>query len=318
MTRRLLVTGGTGTTGPAILTKLAASGWNVVALARRDVSLPVAETLTGDLRSPLGLARTARRSNPDAIVHFASPRGDTPRSATTEIFGTLALAVAWQRGPFVYASSQRIYRKSDGLITEDGTTVEPENWYDRGKVGGEWLVSTLAHTRTRGPGIALRIPLVFASSPSTRPQMLSMIVEACRNQRSFVFDSEDDANLSGSSWMGDDDLASAVASSLTLARSTILNVASGFVTWKDLVHHVSERLAIEPRIVVRERGPLAEDEIRLPHARGSLNISRMQKALGLLFESDWRVIVDRFIEASKSAFDPGRNSVTGATRIEGE
>ena len=69
MTRRVLVTGASGVFGRDIAARLARAGADVVALARREVSIPGVEFVAGDIRNP-GVVEQAMKSC-DAVAHLA-------------------------------------------------------------------------------------------------------------------------------------------------------------------------------------------------------------------------------------------------------
>jgi len=69
MTRRVLVTGASGVFGRDIATRLARAGADVVALARREVSIPGVEFVAGDIRDAAIVEQAMKGC--DAVAHLA-------------------------------------------------------------------------------------------------------------------------------------------------------------------------------------------------------------------------------------------------------
>ncbi len=67
--RRVLVTGASGVFGRDIATRLSRGGADVVALARREVSIPGVEFVAGDIRDPAIVEQAMKGC--DAVAHLA-------------------------------------------------------------------------------------------------------------------------------------------------------------------------------------------------------------------------------------------------------
>src|SRR3712207_2867395 len=122
----VLVTGGSGLLGRAVVDRLAASGHRVRVLSRRspDERSPSVEAVRGDLRTGSGLAQAV--AGADAIVHCASdPRG----FQDVDLAGTERLL----------AAARQVGRPHVVYISIVGADRIPYAYY-RAKVGAERLI----------------------------------------------------------------------------------------------------------------------------------------------------------------------------------
>lgn len=141
---RILVTGGTGFIGRALVEGLMARGHSVATLSRRAEGLPSVKHHSLDVRSDEAIAVA---SDADGVVHLAGLSNASLSHRDPLLFnrvnalGTLAVLEGARRGGgrVVFASSQRIYRPSLQPIPEDGW-IEPQDPYGYSKLCGEsWV-----------------------------------------------------------------------------------------------------------------------------------------------------------------------------------
>lgn len=157
---KVLVTGASGFLGRALVTELLAHGHMVSTLHRGAPLEGVPEHTAADVLAPAALEAVR---GVEGVVHLAG-RGDVVDSFKRPEFyhqlnavGTLAMlgAAREQGAAFVLASSQRVYRPREGLLSEDDLAT-PSTPYGYSKLIAETWVQSYA--RLHGVrGVVVRI-----------------------------------------------------------------------------------------------------------------------------------------------------------------
>jgi nucleoside-diphosphate-sugar epimerase len=283
---RIFLTGATGALGRYALRELVERGYDVTALVRKPVTLDGARTVEGDLEEVEKFADEVAKA--DAVVHLASTRSEQRGKVVfIDVVGTGKLLDAWRRGPFVYVSSQTVYGKPRGPLTEDHP-YGIEEWYDLGKFCGEFQVRKASGQRARGPGISLRPPIVFSPVEN---QFLDLLYKECATGRKFFFPSDEAVETHGSTYIGARDFARATARVLTLNEAGAYNVGAGFCRWKDLIKGFNRHGGTGGRITVRNGGKAAPDEARLPGNTTALDSSRLRTLIDFETAESWEDLV---------------------------
>ncbi|MBA2625481.1 MAG: NAD-dependent epimerase/dehydratase family protein, partial [Acidimicrobiia bacterium] len=147
--RRVLVTGGAGFLGSALVRELCAAGTSVVVLddlsTGRAVDLaPEAELLVGDVADPAIVRKAA--GGCEVLFHLAAARA-VPRSIeepletdTANVHGTLAALVAAREAGVrrvVLASSSSVYGQPAVVPTPESAPLAPASPYGVSKLAGE-------------------------------------------------------------------------------------------------------------------------------------------------------------------------------------
>lgn len=301
---RVFLTGGTGNAGRAILRALLARGDRVTMLVRDAADADDrCRAVVGDLRDLADLREAIAEA--DAIVHCASPRSlDARAVAEAELVGTAALADAWRRGPLVAMSSQTVYGTPRRSLTET-QRVRAESWYDVGKLGLESMLAMAERRDGRGAGVALRLPLLFAAGPRRRDrQFLPAVHDALRDGTTFVFDDADAMARHGTVFIGEADLGAATLGALGLARGGPYNIATGFVSWRDLLEHLGGLMGVRARYAFRPGAPAGAGELRLPRSRSEYDCRRFQRATGFAPAQALDDVLRHFLEAEAAEAAP--------------
>jgi len=204
----------------------------VTALVRRRERLDGCRTVVGDLSEIHTCAGEIAAA--DAIVHLASPRSNRRDIVLLEdIIGTSRLLELWHRGNFVYLSSQTVYGVPRQRLTES-LPLSGTCWYDLGKICNEGQVNVARQGVAVGAGVSLRLPLLFGHGPRRNDrQWLPQVYRHCLGGGVFLFDSEEGIETYGSSFIGEQDGARAVADALGITESGAYNIAGGFCTWRE-------------------------------------------------------------------------------------
>lgn len=313
----IFLTGGTGNVGRAILQALLARGDRVTTLVRGAADADErCRAVVGDLRDLADLREAIAEA--DAIVHCASPRSlDVHAVAEAELVGTAALVDAWRRGPLVGMSSQTVYGTPRRALSES-RRVRAESWYDFGKLALESMLAMAERRDGRGAGVALRLPLLFGAGPRRRDrQFLPAVHDALRDGWTFVFDDADAMARHGSVFIGEADLGVATLCALGLARGGPYNIATGFVSWRDLLDRFSSLMGVRARCAFRPGTPARAGELRLPRSRSEYDCRRFQRATGFVPAQALDDVLSRFLdaEAADIACQPPRPPARPAVAI---
>ncbi|WP_436533794.1 SDR family oxidoreductase [Actinoplanes sp. HUAS TT8] len=138
MTRRLLVTGGSGSLGRRVVARAAACGWE-----------PVGTYVTGpadtagmrmDIRDPDDVRRVLAEVAPDAIVHTASGRDRNDWPATAD--GAAHVAVAARGIRLVHVSSDAIFSGRE-VHYDESARPDPVYRYGAAKAAAETAVRAI-------------------------------------------------------------------------------------------------------------------------------------------------------------------------------
>lgn len=291
------MTGASGNVGQAVLEELIQRGFEVAALMRsRMPNTQGYRPIFGDLGRIQDIAGDVM--NATAIIHCASPRSAARQGVIgADIEGTAQLLNAWHTGPFIYASSQTVYGIPSKVLDED-CPVSAGSWYDLGKICNEQQVSMTAEQTSAGPGISLRLPLVFATGARRRDrQFLPGVWDALRAGQPILFGSEEVLESAGSVYIGEKDLGRAVADALTITRSGPFNLAGGFATWKTLLETLAQHAGRQPKYVFRVGAIARPGEFRLPQSRSEYDCTRFVAATAFKPNQSLDEIVAQFARA---------------------
>ena len=166
----VLVTGATGFTGSFVTARLIEAGADVRALVRRDVEVPGATTVRGDLLEPGGLAAAVEGA--DDVVHCAIAYGlgyEGAERLTVE--GTRALAEAARTAGcrrFVHISTISVHDFRDVDVVDENTPMFGLDMaeafpYGVSKAQAERALAAVA---ARGlPTVVLRPPAILGPHP---------------------------------------------------------------------------------------------------------------------------------------------------------
>lgn len=270
---KVFITGATGNAGAEVLDLLVSRGHQVWALSRRPHCQAGVHFLTGGLRD-LGRWRAQIRAC-DAILHLASTRSHQLKEVIRDdILGTRRLLSFWTQGRFVYASSQVVYGRPQGILSEDHP-LAPETLYDLGNVLCERLVAARA-AALGAVGVSLRLGLVIGAGARRRDrQFLPPVFDAALSGGTFLFSSHEALSLHGSSFLGPSDFARAVVACAERGKPGAFNLSSGFTTWRALLETISRTTGQEVPLCVAPERPAT-----LPPSRSYLTSSKLERALG--------------------------------------
>jgi UDP-glucose 4-epimerase len=283
---RIVVTGGTGLTGAALL-PLLSKEHDVVALcrpgtARQDVS--EVTWIAQDLSRPLDADLPSRV---DAVIHLAQSRQyrDFPKG-TVDMFEINAamtvrlLRYCWAAGGtrFIYASSGAIYPPGPRPVREDDAP-KPGNFYAVSKLVGEQVVDQFRDVLT-----AVSLRFFFIYGPGQRHMLIPGLASRLRAGEPIPVAGDVGIRINP---IYVDDAAAAVASALRLEQSGILNVAGAeIVSIRDIATSMAGVLGVDP---VFTHGPgqpdLIADRQRMRRALATPTVS-IEDGLRKMLDAD--------------------------------
>lgn len=186
---KVLVTGGRGLLGTAVVTELRARGHEVTSF-QRHASGEASREVLGDVRDAEAVARAV--DGMDAVVHMAARvtmHGPLAEFEEVNIGGTrtvLAAARSAGVGSFVHISSPSVAHAGRALVGAGADPADPSSArgpYARTKAAGELLA--LAADSPDLAVVALRPHLVWGPGDT---QLVGRIVERARARRLFLLD----------------------------------------------------------------------------------------------------------------------------------
>ena len=135
MTRRMLVTGGTGYLGGAVVACADTAGWDVVAVGSADA----------DVRDRRAIEELVASTSPDAVVHTAYVRhGPTAREVIVDGSAHVANAARAAGARLVHVSTDVVFDGRAGRPYREDDLPTPVTDYGRAKATAEHLVRTIA------------------------------------------------------------------------------------------------------------------------------------------------------------------------------
>lgn len=175
----ILLTGGTGYIGSAVLDRLSEGGHEVTALVRSEdaaarVAAKGATALLGDVTDTVWLAE--QLAGADAAVHMASPGDATSQQVDASIATAVANAFAGTSKPYVHTGGVWVY--GNGIVSEDTPFAAPDlvAWRSAvesivldADVRASVVVPGVVYGRGKG------IPALLAGAPRTVDGALTVI-----------------------------------------------------------------------------------------------------------------------------------------------
>lgn len=291
--RTVLLTGGTGGVGAAVLQELMARGLPVRALARPEsahlVALDGVEIAEGDLTDPDSLRRAVE--GVDAVIHAACTFTDHD----TDIAAMRALLDGWHGHSFVFVSSTDAYgRPSTAEVSEGAPATDPVTPYGQAKINCERLLLDRAGADGRGTGTVVRPPIVWGPQRRLRDQLrwgaTGELYQAALAGRPILLPAPGAGGHAwhGASWVHSAALARAVASCADgtgRAAGRVVNAVTGHVAWTDFAAELIRLLGSTSTITLQ---PDPDPELLRPwHYRADALANALHPEPG----EDWRTVL---------------------------
>jgi nucleoside-diphosphate-sugar epimerase len=307
--RRVLVVGGAGYIGSALLRKLLDRGYQVRLLdvlmfgdepIRHLLDHPALELIRADFCEVNEVVRAM--VDVDAVVHLGAIVGDPAcdvdprRTIDTNVLATRVLADVSQTAGvkrFVFASTCSVYGAKDGILDEE-SELSPVSLYARSKIACEELLREMAGSQLNP--VVLRFGTIYGLSGRTRFDLVVNLLTAKALVEGEI------TVFGGDQWrpfVHVDDAASAVLASLEapegVADGRVYNVGSNEQNYTiDQIAALIRRKVPSARVV-----SMGSDGDRRDYR---VDFSRIRAELG--FEPAWTV--ERGIEQVIDALTSGR------------
>ncbi|MGW4894814.1 condensation domain-containing protein [Kitasatospora sp. NPDC004240] len=293
----VLLTGGTGGVGAAVLQELMAQGRPVRALVRPEsahlVALDGVEVAEGDLSDPDSLRRAVE--GVDAVIHAAC----TFTEHETDVAAMRALVDGWRGGSFVFVSSIDAYgRPAAGEVAEGAPAEQPVSPYGQAKLTCERILLEAAGTTGRGTGVVVRSPIVWGPHRRLRDQLrwgsTGALYQAAQAGHPIRLPAPpgDGNPWYGVSWVHSAALARAVtgcADGSGRAAGQVVNAVTGHVSWHELT---AELIALLGSASTLEAVPDPDPELLRPwHYRADALAGPLAPEPG----EDWRGVLAAMI-----------------------
>jgi UDP-glucose 4-epimerase len=147
----ILVTGGTGFVGRALVNALAGKGYAVRVLSRRHVSpdLPGVTVVQGDVTSAIDVRRAVLGCG--AVFHCAAEKSDASRMSAANVAATQHLCDAARDAGvdfFCHLSSVGTIGQTNRTVVDESAPCHPMNLYEETKLAAERIIAEGFDRRT--------------------------------------------------------------------------------------------------------------------------------------------------------------------------
>lgn len=207
--KRVLVTGATGSVGPAVVRAFTAAGWSVrvFAASAGEPGLldPDVEMRVGDITD--WPAVRAALEGVDAVVHMAALLHETSAPSAsleyerTNVGGTAAVVRASREAGarrVVFFSTIAVYGDLAGSVADESTPPHPNTVYSQTKLAGEKLA--LQATAPDGTSLGTVLRVAAAYGPRIKGNYRRLVLALARhrflpvgrglNRRTLIFDKD--------------------------------------------------------------------------------------------------------------------------------
>ena len=225
--KKIIVTGGSGDLGRALIPKLVSDGFNCISISKKSSRNKLVKNIKCDITNFRKLNLIINKFKPDIIIHLAGLTGNiacetNPKKAfLTNVFGTLNILKSSikLKPKIIFISTGEIYGKTKNKVNENALP-KPVNIYGITKMLSENLILNYS-TDYRTPAIILRFSYCYDEN-FTKRGFSSMFKKAISGEKIQIFGGDQILDL-----LHFDDAVHAILKSITYNKTEIFNIGSG-------------------------------------------------------------------------------------------
>ena len=225
--KKIIVTGGSGDLGQALIPKLVSDGFNCISISKKSSRNKLVKNIKCDITNFRKLNLVINKFKPDIIIHLAGLTGNiacetNPKKAfLTNVFGTLNILKSSikLKPKIIFISTGEIYGKTKNKVNENALP-KPVNIYGITKMLSENLILNYS-TDYRTPAIILRFSYCYDEN-FTKRGFSSMFKKAISGEKIQIFGGDQILDL-----LHFDDAVHAILKSITYNKTEIFNIGSG-------------------------------------------------------------------------------------------
>ena len=225
--KKIIVIGGSGDLGQALIPKLLSNGFDCVSISRKSNRNKLVKNIKCDITNFRKLNLIINKFKPDIIIHLAGLTGNiacetNPKKAfLTNVFGTLNILKSSikLKPKIIFISTGEIYGKTKNRVKEN-VLPNPVNIYGITKMLAENLILNYS-TNYKTPAIILRFSYCYDENFTNRGFSL-MFKKAISGEKIQVFGGDQILDL-----LHFNDAVHAILKSIIYNKTEIFNIGSG-------------------------------------------------------------------------------------------
>ena len=225
--KKIIVTGGSGDLGRALIPKLVSDGFNCISISKKSSRNKLVKNIKCDITNFRRLNLVINKFKPDIIIHLAGLTGNiacetNPKKAfLTNVFGTLNILKSSikLKPKIIFISTGEIYGKTKNKVNENALP-KPVNIYGITKMLSENLILNYS-TDYKTPAVILRFSYCYDEN-FTKRGFSSMFKKAISGEKIQIFGGDQILDL-----LHFDDAVHAILKSITYNKTEIFNIGSG-------------------------------------------------------------------------------------------
>jgi nucleoside-diphosphate-sugar epimerase len=225
--KKIIVTGGSGDLGQALIPKLVSDGYDCISISKKSSRNKLVKNIKCDITNFQKLNLVINKFKPDIIIHLAGLTGNiacetNPKKAfLTNVFGTLNILKSSikLKPKIIFVSTGEIYGKTKNKVNENALP-KPVNIYGITKMLSENLILNYS-ADYKTPTVILRFSYCYDEN-FTKRGFSSMFKKAISGEKIQIFGGDQILDL-----LHFNDAIHAILKSITYNKTEIFNIGSG-------------------------------------------------------------------------------------------
>ena len=225
--KKIIVTGGSGDLGQALIPKLVSDGYDCISISKKSSRNKLVKNIKCDITNFQKLNLVINKFKPDIIIHLAGLTGNiacetNPKKAfLTNVFGTLNILKSSikLKPKIIFVSTGEIYGKTKNKVNENALP-KPVNIYGITKMLSENLILNYS-ADYKTPTVILRFSYCYDEN-FTKRGFSSMFKKAISGEKIQIFGGDQILDL-----LHFNDAADAILKSMQYNKTEVFNIGSG-------------------------------------------------------------------------------------------